>query len=1235
MYRARIYERPGVKFPGSTRRECYNIFLFEKKALYFYGAFFYSHSFMKGNCLLALLAISALCSCHHSTSLFEKISSSHSGITFNNAIAENDSINPLDVVNIYNGGGVGIGDFNNDGLPDIYFGGNMVPGRLYLNRGDFKFEDITEKAGVAGMGRWARGISVVDINNDGLPDIYICNTIYRDSLQRRNILYINQGLDRDGIPHFKDMAASYGLDFHGQSTMASFFDYDNDGDLDMYITVNEASNGDAPTTFRHRNDKSLVPSKGRLFRNDWDSALGHPVFHDVSLQAGIKYEGYGHAATICDINNDGWKDIYVSDDFLSNNILYINNHDGTFSNKIKDYLKHTSYNSMGQDVVDINNDGLPDIVELDMNPEDNYRKKMMLASNSYLTYQNFDQFGYEYQYVRNTLQLNQGPQIGEGDSTGIPVFSEIGYMSGISQTDWSWSPLVADFDNDGYRDLIVTNGFPRDVSDHDFMAYRDLHKGFVSRQELLAQIPQVKIHNYAFRNKGDLTFSDETSSWGLNQPTFSNGAAFADFDNDGAVDMVINNINDEALLYRNTSRDRDTAATHFLRIRFKGDVRNRNGIGAVAAIYYDHGKQQVYENNPYRGYISSMESITHFGLGRTTVLDSIVIKWYNGKKQTITDVPADRVITVSIVDAHVSYVPGNPAVAADAVFKEVTKEKGITYRHHDYDVIDFSYQHLLPHKLSEYCPALAAGDIDGNGYDDVVIGGNGVYPTHLLLQQSDGKFLQKDSLPGNNRPSKLVKDEGLLLFDANGDGIPDLYVAGGGYEFATGSPNYEDRLYINDGKGNFTRDSLALPLNYTSKFCVRAMDYNHDGKLDLFVSGRVDPWNYPRPVSSFIFRNDTKNGQVKFTDVTEEVAPDLKNIGMICDALFTDFDGDGQTDLIVIGEWMPITFLKNVNGKFVNVTAETGAGGQPGWWNSIVAGDFRHTGRTDYIVGNTGLNSLYQASDRYPVYMTAKDFDNNGRYVGIPSLFLPDQHGVKQEFPAESRDDITNQLSSMKRRFADYKSYAVATMDEVLTQEQRQGALRLKATMLQSCFLRNDGGGKFTMIPLPKQAQISVINGMVVDDFDGDGNLDVLINGNDFGTQIGIGRYDAMNGLLLKGDGSGGFAPLSMLQSGIYIPGNGKALVKLRGASGKYLVAASQNKDVLKMYQLRRMTRSIPVDPADVNALIRYKDGRIQKEEFYYGSSFLSQSARFLQVDTTMSSVTITDSRGKSRLVHL
>ena len=1181
------------------------------------------------------MLLCSLYSCTHSDTLFEHIPSAESGITFNNKITENDSINPLDVVNVYNGGGVGIGDFNGDGLQDIFFTGNMVPCKLYLNKGHFKFEDITAKAGVAGLGRWARGVSVVDINNDGLPDIYICNTIYKDSLQRRNILYINQGVDKDGIPHFKDESAEYGLDIHVQSTMASFFDYDNDGDLDMYLTVNEASNGNNPNDFSHRNSISTAPSIGRLYRNDWDSVHGHPVFHDVSRQAGMIYEGFGHSATICDLNDDGWKDIYVSDDFLSNNILYINNHDGTFTNRAKDYFKHTSFNSMGQDVIDINNDGLPDVVELDMNPEDNYRKKMMLGANNTFHYQDFDRYGYQYQYVRNTLQLNLGPRTGGQDSIGMPAFSEIGLLSGIAQTDWSWTPLVADFDNDGYRDLIVTNGFPRDVSDHDFIVYRQHSNGMLGKMALIDLIPQVKLHNYGFRNQGDLRFQDESTAWGLSRPGFSNGAAVADLDNDGAPDLVINNIDDEAAVYRNTSRERNDAGnptTHFLDIKFKGGPRNIDGIGAIARIYYDHGKQQRYDNNPYRGYLSTLPCSAHFGLGQTTTVDSILIQWNGGEQQTLRNIAADHTLTVDIRDAGLRAPDPPPAIATNTLFKEITNAAGIHYTHKDLTQNDFNLQALLPHKLSEYCPALAAGDLDGNGLDDLVVGGNQIDHTTLLLQQPDGRFLQKELAPGD-QPTPYYKDEGILVFDANGDGHPDIYLARGGYGSDADTSGYQDLLYLNDGHGGFTADSLALPVNHTSKLCVRGFDFNGDGKMDLFVSGRVQPARYPQPVSSFFFRNDSHNGRVKFTDVTDEIAPGLRNIGMVSDALFTDFDGDGHTDLIVVGEWMPVTFFRNVNGKFIDVTGTTGVGDSTGWWNSIAAGDFRHTGRTDYIVGNLGLNTFYQASSKYPVRITAKDFDNNGIFIAIPSLYLPDQQGNKKEFPAMGRDDISRQMPLLKKKFPTYRSFAQATMDDLLTPVQRAGAIRLQATTMSSCFLRNDGGGKFTLLPLPVEAQFSLINGMVVDDFDGDGNPDVLLSGNDYGTEVGTGHYDALNGLLLKGDGKGNFTPLPILRSGIYIPGNAKALVKLRGPASSYLLAASQNLGPLKLYELKQSPTQVSLNTDDVYALLHFKDGRVEKTEGYYGESFLSQSARFLSIGKNIAYIEVFNTRGIARKI--
>lgn len=1182
--------------------------------------------------LLIVLFCTCFFACNRKPSLFREISSARSGITFNNTIVENDSINPIDVVNIYNGGGVGIGDFNNDGLPDIYFTGNRVANKLYINKGDFKFDDVTAAATVDGMGRWARGVSVVDINNDGLMDMYVCNTVYTDSLRRRNILYVNQGIDKAGVPHFKDMAAEYGLDIHTQSTMGYFFDCDNDGDLDMYLCVNEASNASGASTFRERNSKT-VHSEGRLYRNDSDRGLAHGVFHDVSQEAGTTLAGFGHSATICDLNNDGWKDIYVANDFLSSDILYINNHDGTFTDRTREYFKHTSFNAMGQDVVDINNDGLADVFELDMSPEDNYRKKMMLNASNYNTFQNFDRYGYQYQYVRNTLQLNNGPRLFENDSIGAPVFSEISFMSGVAQTDWSWAPLITDFDNDSYRDIIVTNGFPKDVSDHDFIAYRREGTVPLPKAELLKKIPEVKLHNYAFQNSDGLHFKDVSADWGLALPTFSNGAACADLDNDGDVDVVINNINDEALIYQNSLRETNDTASNYLNIRFEGEAQNRNGLGAVVSIYYGGGKQQVFENTPYRGYLSTNGAGAHFGLGKVSVIDSVVVSWSGNKVQVLNSVEANQTIKLKASDASGRQMTAQGFSSVASLFKEVTQSVGLNYRHKDVDFIDFNIQTTLPHKLSEYCPALAAGDVDGNGLDDLVVGGNSANGAQLFLQQPDGKFLQRALVEKEDTSGLEKKDGGLLLLDVNGDGSLDVYITGSGFKYNSGSANYKDRLYLNNGKGFFTEAVDALPANSASKLCVRAVDYNNDGKPDLFLSGRVDPWNYPRPVSSFIYRNDSQNGKAKFTDVTADVAPDLKNIGMVCDALFTDFDNDNRPDLLLAGEWMPVVFLKNVGGRFTNVTESTGIAAQSGWWNSIVAGDFRHTGRMDYIVGNTGTNTLYRASEKYPVYITAKDFDNNGGYEAVPSLFLPDRNGVLKEFPANGRDEVIEKMPFLKKRFNNYRSFATATMDDVFTTDQRQGALRMKVNNTQSCFLRNDGNGKFTVIPLPVMAQVSLLNGMVADDFNGDGHLDVLLTGNDYGTEVSIGRYDALNGLLLKGDGKGGFTPLSILQSGFYIPGNGKALIKFLSAAGKYRVVGSQNGDALKLFELRAGVSGLRINGDDLYAVIKDKSGTVRKEEFYYGASFLSQPARFIAVTKNTGGIEIVNTKGERRRV--
>lgn len=1171
--------------------------------------------------------------CNSKKTLYTKLDASTTGIEFKNEIKETDSLNVLDISNIYNGGGVGIGDFNGDGLPDIYFTGNKVSNKLYLNKGGLHFEDITSLAHVDGEGKWSRGVSIVDINNDGKSDIYISATLGMDTNLRKNILYINQGNDAKGIPVFKDMAAEYGLADTSFSTMANFFDYDNDGDLDMFLVVNEIKDPRAPNIYHPKTQLPELYSNSKLFQNNWNAQLQHPVFTDVTAKAGLVKEGYGHSVVVTDINKDGWKDIYVTNDYLPNDYLYINNHDGTFTDHLNDYFKHSSVNSMGTDVADVNNDGLMDFITLDMNPRDNYRKKMMMNPSSYQTFQNNDLYGYNYQYVRNTLQINQGPRVNGNDSIGAPIFSEIAYLSGIAETDWSWTPLLADLDNDGHRDLFVTNGFPKDITDHDFIMYRFKAFSYVSKAQLLKEIPEVKIHNYAFRNNGDLTFQDKSIDWGFETPTYSNGAVYADLDNDGDLDLVINNINDKAGIYENKQRQLQPATSHFIRFDLQGDAQNTNAIGATIAIYYDHGKTQVADQSPYRGYLSTLQNTVHFGLGANASIDSAIIIWPGGKKQIIAQTNADQTLKLSIKNAHTNNLDIPSLIANNTLFTDVTAALGVNYIHTQNDYVDFNIQKLIPHKFTEYAPAIVVGDIDGNGLEDMVIGGEIKSSAQILLQQKNGKFIQKALLDKEVVKQKESLDEGMLLLDVEGDGDLDLIITSGGYEQPAGTDAYLDKLYVNDGQGNFKEQANALPANKTSKLCIKSVDYDKDGDLDLFIGGRVDPSAYPKPVASYIYRNDSKGGVIKFTDVTGQVAKDLNKIGLICDALFTDFDNDGWIDLILTGEWMPVTFLKNEKGIYKNVTASTGVEMQVGWWNSIVSGDFDNDGDMDYIIGNLGANSYYKASDQYPAVMYANDFDKNGSYDAFPGLYIPISQvdTTRKLFPAQTREDAVKQMIGMRSKYQNFKSFAAASLDQLFTPEQMKGAQILKANYFNSSYLQNNGNGKFTMTALPLAAQVSTLNGMLVDDFNGDGNLDIAINGNDFGTEVSVGRYDALNGLIMLGDGKGGFAPQSILQSGLFIPGNGKALVKLRNANGEYLMAASQNKGPLKIFKSKLSQTAIKILPNDVAAMINYTNGKTRKEEFYYGQSFLSQSGRFVTKNETVHSITIIDNKGNKR----
>lgn len=1189
------------------------------------------HLMRISNCFISIFFILGTISCNKKTTLFQFISSDHSHIHFNNKIVENDSINPFDVTNIYNGGGVGIGDFNNDGLQDVYFTGGQVSSKLYLNKGDFKFEDVTNAAKVDGNGKWCRGVAVVDINNDGWQDIYVCSTISSDSIRRQNLLYINKGLSKNAVPVFEEKAAEYGLNDDSYSTMASFFDYDNDGDLDVYITVNETVLYVTPTVYRRKITDGSFPSTGRLYRNDWNSTVKHPFFTNVTKQARVTIEGYGHAATIADFNKDGWKDIFVTNDFLSNDLLYINNHDGTFTDKVASYFKHTSANGMGQDVIDINNDGLSDVVELDMYPEDNYRKQTLMAGNNYHNYQNNELYGYQYQYVRNTLQLNLGQRVNGGDSLGDPIFGDVGFFSGIFATDWSWTPVVQDFDNDGLRDIVITNGYPKDLTDHDFIAFREKSFASASKSFVLSKIPQVKLKHYAFHNNGDVTFTNATDGWGLTKPSFSNGAVYADLDNDGDMDIVVNNINDDAFIYKNTLRDENKNKSNYLSVKLVGDSLNRNGFGAWIEVYYN-GKQQVYEQTPYRGYLSTIPIEPHFGLGDVTKADSVIIKWPDQKKQAFLNIGANQTVVADYKEANHFYSWNRSSISQDALFKEVTNAVGVHYRHKEEDFIDFDIQKLLPHKFSEYNPALAAGDINGDGLDDIVIGDSQHGIATVLLQQSNGRFIQKNILSDSTKS----KDMGIALFDADNDGDLDLYIAGGGYEFKPNSPAYRDKLYVNDGKGNFKLASGVLPENYTSKSCVRAADFDNDGDLDLFIAGRVDPWNYPHAVSSFIYRNDSKTRVIKFTDVTSSVAPSLIKAGMVCDGIWTDYNNDGWQDLIFTGEWMPIKILKNNHGKFTNVSSTSGINNKTGWWNSITSGDFDNDGDMDYVVGNLGENTYYKASDQYPVNIYATDFYKTGVSQCLITQYLKDSTAADvKEFTANMRDDIIDQLPIMKKRFLTYAAFAKTPFSKLFTQEEMKSFTKYSANYFKSSFIGNNGNGTFTMQPLPAIAQYSAINGMITEDFDGDGNLDICFNTNDYSTDPSNGRYDALNGLILKGDGKGKFTPLTISKSGIFIEGNGRALVKLRSSKGKVLVAASQNKGNLKIFQSKKDCKMIAYSPFDVSAVITCKNGSHQKREAGYGASFLSQSARFLNIDSNVISVEIKNNKGGIRNINI
>ncbi|RFM28490.1 VCBS repeat-containing protein [Deminuibacter soli] len=1164
-------------------------------------------------CIVVLPALPA--AAQTGKTLFQLRPSSQTGISFKNQLTESDTINILNQANIYNGGGVGTGDFNNDGLPDLYFAGNMVSNKLYLNKGGMDFTDVTDAAGVGGNGHWCTGVSVVDINNDGLQDIYVCASFRKDARLRTNLLYINQGVGKDGIPTFKESAAAYGLDDTGFSTQAYFFDYDKDGDLDLYLVTNELYDPKTPIKFRPKVKDGSAKNTDRLFRNN-----GNGTFTNVSKQAGIQTEGWGHAACITDINRDGWPDVYVANDFVSNDLCYINNHDGTFTDRLGEYFRHTAWNAMGTDAVDINNDGLIDFLSLEMLPEDNLRKKRMLSGNEYYNYTNSARYGYTHQYVRNVLQLNRGLT-----AAGKPVFSDIGYMAGVYQTDWSWCPLIADFDNDGLRDIIISNGLPRDVTDLDYIDFNNGQQRAAGNYTLAMtdSLPVVKLPNYSFKNTTGTSFQNTSQSWGFTHPSFSNGAVYADLDNDGDLDVVINNINDEAFVYENTL---DGTNTHSLTITIAGPAQNTNGYGAQLTVHYGD-KMLYYQHQPARGYLSTDDARAHFGLGTATQADSIVVQWPDGKTQLWTNVPAGKPFTIAYKDA-ISKTQAAPA--AKPVFTNVASKYGIRFKPKERDFVDYDIQPTIPHKLSQYGPGIAVGDIDNNGLEDFYLGGTSGNSGVFFMQQQGGKFTI-DSARFAVKDDPLYEDMGVLFFDADNDGDLDLYLVSGSYEIPPNHPISNDRLFINNGKGRFSKSETALPADSTNGSCVRAADFDGDGDLDLFVGGRVVSGSYPTAPRSFLY----KNNHGKFTDVTAQYCPELANIGMVTDALWTDFDNDGKIDLIVTGEWMPVSFFKNTGTALVNVTANTGIATATGWWNSLAAGDFDNDGDMDYVAGNLGLNSNYQATAQEPLTLLAKDMDNNGSMDAMVFCYMKAADGTRKSFPMSTRDDMVAQVISIRKRYPTYKSFGMATMTDIWRAKERDGAISLQATNMASCYIENKGNGRFAITPLPAAAQTAPVFGMLAQDVDNDGNLDLLLTGNDYGMEPYSGRHDAFAGLYLHGDGKGNFSDVPLSKSGFCITGDGKALANIFNAQNEQLVIATQNQDSLLLFHQAGSApaKRIQLKPGDCSAVITLANGTTRKMEFYYGSGFLSQSSRSIPVNSNITQVIITNYMGTKRKV--
>jgi len=1087
-------------------------------------------------CTLLALAPSALAQ-QGPEPLFTHLPASETGITFSNDLEEGPEVNVLSYEYLYNGGGVAAGDLTGDGRPDLYFTSNQNANALYLNEGDFQFREVTDEAGVADRDGWTTGVTMADVNGDGRLDLYVSRSGWmEDPDARRNRLYIHRGVDADGIPQFEERAAAYGLDDPAQSTHATFFDYDRDGDLDLYLLnhpVQRYMGRDQLDTARRTKD----PMAGdKLYRNDGGT------FVEVTDSAGIESSalGYGLSATVSDVNRDGWPDLYVANDYMADDKLYLNQGDGTFEKALRSHLDHTSYSSMGSDVADVTNDGRPDVYTLDMLPEGQRRQKLLKGPEDVGFYQDIRSRGYYHQYMRNMLHRNNG------DGT----FSEVGQLAGVSNTDWSWAALFTDVDLDGRKDLFVTNGYRRDYTNLDFLnsvLFESIDYLKYSNAEnpesidvdlygLVQRMPSTPIPNYLFRNEGALRFEKKTSDWGVGQSSFSTGAVYTDLNDDGAPDLVVNNINQEAFVYRNEAREQTDH--HYLSVELDGTGDNRFGIGAKVELTTPGGRTLYQEMMPARGFQSSVEPALHFGLGTADSV-SLTVTWPDQTQETRPGVAANQTLTLDQSDARPAEPESTPA--PESLLTRVTSPRGPAVTHRENAYLDFKQQPLLPHMLSRTGPALAAADVTGNGREDVFVGGARGQAATLYLQRADGTF-EAAALPIFDR-HRGYEDTDALFFDADGDGDQDLYVVSGG-KAARGEAGYQDRLYRNDGSGRLSHAPDALPAITNSGGTAAAHDYDGDGQTDLFVGGRVWPGQYPLPPRSYLLKNT--GGQ--FEDVTTDIAPLLFKPGMVTDALWRDLDTDGTTELVIAGEWMPIRVFEYGDVLFEERTDELGFGGTEGWWYSLAARDLTGDGTPELVAGNRGLNAQVQAGPETPAAVYAADFARDGGPEPIMT-----HHLDGGEYPVYWHDTLVEVIPPFEDRFSSYEEYAESTIQNILTDREKEAATRLTATTFETSIFRSRDG-TFRRRALPREVQKAPIHGLAVRDVNGDGRPDLLLAGNDFTVRPQWGRADAEKGTVLLNRGDLDFEPLLPRESGFYAPRDVRSLVLTDGPNPLLLV---------------------------------------------------------------------------------